>query len=155
MQIVGEMDLQDAAGGVLDGQLDTGLAAEDGRVDEGAGDAQRVRRRQGGQVEEDEQEDESVPNEHEGEPVEAEESRDGAEQSGEKQKDGARGERRVAENSQAAGRARVGRRGRGDESLDHLFGQRRGGEHVGEDAIGIEALELGFRFEDEAMAKAG
>jgi len=33
--------------------------------------------------EEDEQEDESVPNEHEGEPVEAEESRDGTEQAGE------------------------------------------------------------------------
>ena len=61
VQVVGKMDLQDAAGGVLDGQLDTGFAAEDGRVDEGAGDAQRVRRRQGGQVEKDEQEDDERP----------------------------------------------------------------------------------------------
>ena len=87
--------------------------------------------------------------------MEAEESGDGAEQAGEEQKDGARGERGVAENSQAAWGAGIGGcRGR-DEGLDHLFGQRRGGEDVGEDAVGVEALELGFGFEDEAMAKAG
>ncbi len=42
---------------------------------------------------------------------------------------------------------------RWDERLHWLFGERCGGEDVGEDAIGGEAFELGFGLEDEAVAE--
>src|ERR1700734_2771055 len=109
MQVVGDVDSQNAVGRVLDGKLDAGFTAEDGRVEEGAGDAQRLRRGQRGEVEEDKQEDESIPGEHEREPMETEESWNSAEKAGEQEQQSAGGERGAAEDPEAAGRVRVGR----------------------------------------------
>ena len=155
MQIVSEWTCRTLLAGVLDCKLDTGFSAEDGRIQKvrvtriacGGGKEDRSTRTS--------RRTSASQHEHEGEPVEAEESRDGAEQPGEEQKDGARSESGVAENFRGGpGERASASRARGSES-ESFFGQRRGGEHVGEDAIGIETFELGFGFEDEAMAKAG
>jgi hypothetical protein len=107
VKVVGDLDLQDAVGGVLDSELDAGFTAEDGRVEKGARNAQGGSRRQGEDIGERECEDEGIPEKHETEPMDSEETGNGAEDAGREQHEGAACQRGGNDAAEAALGARL------------------------------------------------